>query len=236
VSRFNGSRWIPKSCGQAGGGGGGGPAALSVDLVKVTADPLELGADLVSPQFNAFVTGGNPLTLEEIIDTDGNASEDILGLLNPVTMPYTYTRNAIGGLVDFMLSADDGTGVVMDTERYLWQPRVYLGVAAAGVVDEAFVEALAENELRADKGISRLAQTWTAGQFIYVAIPQAYNPTDPLDFLVTIGGSGFPGGFVLDTAGLAITPNTPGGVPILYDVWRSSGAGIGLLVDIAVSA
>lgn len=243
-TRWRTSRWLPGRgvC----GGSGGGPAApagdpLSVDLVKITPGPLELGAELpASLQFNAFeFDAAGALILRQIQDDQGNGPVDILGQANPVPtlgMGVVYTKTGIGEQVQFTYTADDGSNVAQDTEAYTWLPRVYFGVdAIPGAINEAFVEALTDSELRADKGITRNGVTWTAGEYLWVAFPQAFNPTSPLDFLVTIGGGGFPGGFILAQAGVSVTPNTPNGLPILYDVWRSTGSGTGLVVDVAVS-
>lgn len=237
MSRWGGSRWNFRFCTEGGGGGGGGTTPLMVDLILLEPDPIELGAELVNPTFNANTAGGDPLTLKELLDTDGNPATDILGAPNPVTKPFTYTRTAIGGFVDFTLRADDGNGIVTDTERHNWAPRVYLGSAVPAAVDEAFIEALAESELRiADKGIARAGIAWGTGERLYVAFPSGFGPADPLDFLVQIGGSGFPGGFEEDPASpVSVTPNTPNGVPLNYDVWRSVGTGLGLSVDVTVS-
>ena len=221
----------------AAGGGGGGPAGLTVDLQKITPSPLELGATLpVGTQFNAFdMNAAGPLVTRTIQDDDGNAAVDILGQANAVPnagMGFAYVKTAIGATVNFTLAANDGTSSAQDVEQYVWLPRVYLGVAAIpGATDEAFIESLGETELRADKGIARTGLFWTAAEHIWVAFPQSYNPTDSLDFLV----GAFPGGFLLDTAGVSRTPNTPGGLPILYDVWRTIGAGVGVGFDITVS-
>ena len=221
----------------AAAGGGGGPAGLTVDLQKITASPLELGATLgVGTQFNAFeMNAAGPLVSRTIQDDDGNGAVDILGQANAVPnagMGFSYVKTAIGATVGFTLTSDDGTNVAQDVETYVWLPRVYLDVAAIpGAIDEAFIEGLSENELRADKGIARTGLFWTAAEYIWVAIPQAYNPTSSLDFLV----GAFPGGFLLAQAGVSVTPNTPGGLPILYDVWRSIGAGVGAGFDITVS-
>ncbi|HEU03196.1 hypothetical protein LCGC14_0273560 [marine sediment metagenome] len=221
----------------AAGGAPAGPV-LTVDLQKITASPLELGAILpVGTQFNAFeMDAAGALVTRTIQDDDGNGAVDILGEANPVPnagMGFSYEKTTIGGQVTFTYVADDGTTVAQDTEQYLWLPRIYLGVEPIpGAVDEAFIEALVESELRGDKGIARTGITWTTGEYIWIAFPQAFNPTDVLDFLIGV----FPGGFLLDTVGVAVTANTAGSpVPILYDVWRSTGAGIGLLVDVSVT-
>jgi len=214
---------------------------MTVDLVKITASPLELGAELpVGLQFNATeANAAGPLVTRTIQDDQANPAVDILGQGNPVPaagMGIVYTKTLIGEQVAFTYQADDGTTVANDVETYTWLPKVYAGVALVpGAVDEVFIEALLENELRADKGISRTGLTWTMSQYIWVAFPQAFNPTNALDFLVQIGGAGFPGGFVLDTAGISVTPNTPNGIPALYDVWRSTGSGSGFVVDLTVS-
>jgi hypothetical protein len=245
TTRWRTSRWLPSRgvCGGSGGGPGGppSPAPFSVDLVKITPSPLELGASLpVTVDFNTIeINQSGPLLSAQIADDDGNPPVNILGQVDPVPtggMGYSYVKTAIGATVDFTYTADDGSGPEQDVEQYVWLPRVYLGVAAIpGAVNEAFIEGLSDSELRADQGIDRTGVVWTAGEYIWVAFPQAFNPTAALDFLVTIGGSGFPGGFLLDTAGVSVTPNTPSGVPLLYDVWRSTGAGLGLTVDVAVS-
>ena len=241
MTRWNGSRWISKECGAASGGGGGGaPSGFSVNLIKLTPSPLELGAVLPpSTQFNVVDTNpAGPLITRTIQDDQGNGAVVILGEANPVPnagMGFAYSKTVIGDTVDFTYSADDGGGVKQDTEQYVWLPRVYLGVEPIpGAINEAFVEALVESELRSNKGISR-AVLWTAAEYIWAAFPQAFNPTQSTDFLVTIGGSGFPGGFVLAASGVSVTPNTTNGVPILYDVWRSTGSGSGLNVNVAVA-
>jgi hypothetical protein len=216
------------------------PVTLTIDLIKITPSPLELGAELPATlTFNTSKAGEDgPFVSRTIQDDDGNAAVDILGDADPVPtggMGFVYTKTVIGDTVDFTYTADDGTDVANDVEQYVWLPRVYAGSALVGVTNEAFIEALAESELRADKGIARTGLTWGNGENLWVAFPQAFNPTNLLDFLVTIGGAGFAGGFVLDTAGVSVTPNTTNGVPLLYDVWRSTGTGLGLTVDLTVS-
>lgn len=240
TTRWRTSRWLPGRtvCGGSGGGpGGGGPAGLSVDLIKITPSPLELGAILpVSTQFNSVVSNpAGPLVSKTIQDDDGNGAVNVLGQVDPIPnagMGFSYTKTVIGDTVSFTLTADDGTTVAQDVETYTWLPRVYMGVAAIpGAINEAFIEGLAESELRADKGIVRTGQFWTVGEYIWVAFPQAFNPTSSLDFLVGL----LPGGFMLAQAGVSVTPNTPNGVPVLYDVWRSIGAGLGVNFNIQVS-
>lgn len=210
---------------------------FTVNLVPLVPLIYELGADVINPTFNLLEGGAiGPLILRTVTDDDGNPPQNFLGVPNPVTMPFTYNKAAIGGSVAFDYTADDGSGPVSDIETFLWQPRVYFGVAPVpGAVNEAFIEGLSDSELRADRGIDRTGVVWTAAEYLWVAFPQAFNPTVGTDFLVTVGGAGFPGGFLLDTAGVSVTPNTPGGVPILYDVWRSTGSGIGLTIDLTVS-
>ena len=239
VTRWRTTGWPNTNLGP--GGGGGLPAGLSVDLQKITPDPIELGAELTALMFNLVASGAvGPLITRTIADDDGNPVEDVLGDGDPAPtagMPNTYSKTLIGETVVFTGSVDDGTGAVQDQETYTWLPRVFFGVAAipGGGVNEAFVEGLSDSELRADKGISRNGVAWTATEYLWVAFPAGFNPTALTDFLISVGGAGFPGGFILDTAALAITPNTPNGIPANYDVWRSTLAGTGLVVDFALT-
>ena len=208
-----------------------------MNLIKITPSPLELGAELpVGTQFNTVENNAaGPLVAATIQDDDGNGPVNILGQADPVPnagMGFSYQKTNIGDTVDFTYTADDGTTVAQDVEQYVWYPRVYMGVAPIpGAVNEAFVESLSESDLLPNKGFSRTGQFWNIGEYIWFAFPQAFNPTSSLDFLVGL----LPGGFGLDTAGVSVTPNTPGGVPILYDVWRSFGAGLGVAFDITVA-
>ena len=223
----------------AGGGGGGTPTPMTVSLTKITPSPVELGAELpVGLQFTAMeANAAGALVTRTIQDDQGNPAVDILGQGNPTPaagMGVVQTKTLIGEQVAYTYQANDGTTMAQDVETYTWLPRVYAGVATAAVINEGFIEALAESELRADRGIDRAGLAWALGDHIWVAFPQAFNPTTGLEFSLQIGGAGFPGGFVLDTAGVSVTPNTPNGVPLLYDVWRSTGTGIGLSVDLTV--
>lgn len=221
----------------AAAAGAGGPAGLTVDLQKITASPLELGAILpVGTQFNAFeMNAAGPLVTRTIQDDDGNGAVDILGQLNPVPnagMGFSYSKTAIGATVDFTLTEDDGTTVATDVEQYVWLPRIYNGVAAIpGAINEAFIEGLANSQLLPSRAHAQPGQFWTAAEYIWVAFPASFNPTTSLNFQV----GAFPGGFLLAAAGVSVTPNTPNGVPILYDVWRSIGAGLGVPFDLIVT-
>lgn len=125
------------------------------------------------------------------------------------------------------LTVGDGIGL----------PHTYAGVAPIPAsIDEAFVEGLTNSVQGTDKAISVPGVTWTAAEYIWVAFPSAFNPTQDQDFLISVLGLGFPGAFVLAANSILISTPESGAPPISYDVWRSAGAGLGLVVDLDVTA
>ncbi len=199
------------------GGGAAPPAGFTASLTGLFATPLEIGANLISPTFTASYSPVATETFAELSDDDGNPTQNIRGFPNPVTMPFTYTRTTIGGTVTWTLTANDGGPNDTDQVTATWLPAVYRGVdASAALSTEADIEGLATKALASDKTGTFIFSPVT--QYIYIAFPQAYNPTSPFDFVV----NGFPGGFILQASGVNVTANTPGAPALLYDLWRST--------------
>lgn len=195
------------------------PPGFSVGLQGLTPSPLEIGAQLSSPQFNATYNNGVP-TSATLSDNVPNAPQNVLAVPNPLTMPFNYSENAIGATRTFTLTADDGSGPESDNVTYTWLPRVYFGVGPNGLSTEADIEALPDSALAAS-----FARTFQAtpgvGEHIYYAFPASFGtPT----FFV----NNFQGGFILQAAGVNVTANTPGAPVNAYDLWKSVLPNLGL--------
>jgi hypothetical protein len=200
---------------QGGGGGGGG---FSCGLAGLFSSPLEIGANLVNPTFNATYSPGGTETFAELSDDDGNPVQDVLGVGNPITRPYSYQKIGIGDAVNFTLSANDGTNSDTDQASAIWYPRVYYGVDAnPGLATEADIEGLSNSSLQGDKALSYLFSA--TNEYVYYAFPVAY-PAAPLDFQI----GPFPGGFLQQVASVAVTAGTVGAPTINYQLWRSTNA------------
>ena len=87
------TRWTRNDClASAPGGGGPAPGVLTVELVPLVPQILEVGAPLTNPMFNLLEAGGGGLTFRELQDDDGNAPQDELGSPNPVTRLFVYNK------------------------------------------------------------------------------------------------------------------------------------------------
>jgi hypothetical protein len=199
-------------------GAGVAPGGFTATLAALFATTQEIGAILNNPQFNAGYSPAATEAFAELSDDDGNPTQDVLGVLNPITRPHSFSKSAIGAAVTFDLQANDGVNSDGDSVVTTWQPRVYYGVDAdPAIVTEAGVEALSESALQGDKALSY--EFGATNEYVYYAFPVAY-PAAPLDFQI----GPFPGGFILLVASVPVTANTPGAPVLNYQIWRSTNA------------
>jgi len=215
-----------------GSGSGAGttppPTGFAVDLTGVGPaffTPIEIGADLTSPTFNATQSGGVAVTAT-LQDTDGNGPTSVMPLPNlGLVWPFVFNEAANGATVTFTLIGDDGGGPVNDTVVATWLARVFFGASVLAVLTEAQIEALSGSALA-----STFPRSFTlspVGQYIYYCWPASFGNAAPLSFQTP---PPFPGGWV-QLADVSITANTAVPPPAqLYHVWRTvnplTGAGI----------
>jgi len=196
------------------GGGGGGFTATLTPLFGLT---LEIGANLISPTFNAIYSA--PPTTASLADDDGNPALDVVAVGNPIVMPnppYIYQELANSTARLWTLTADDGGVPDSSAVTARWYPRVYWDIDAnPALATEADIEAMANSSLQGNKALST-----TLGpvlQYVYYAFPAVF-PAAPLDFQF----GAFPGGFTQVVASVAVTANTPGAPTQNYEIWRSN--------------
>lgn len=196
-------------------GGGGGPTpSFSVNLSG--GGTVEVGASVVNPNFNATYNNGVPITAS-LADNAGNPPRNVLGLSNPIVMPYTYVVTTVNGSVNFVLTADDGSGVETDSVSYAWRPRTYWGTAAAtGSEDESFIKALGNSALDNNRQ-RQFTVTANAGEKIWYSYPASYGTAT---FFVGI----FEGGFLPPQT---INVTNTYGVTLSYYLYESAVPGLG---------
>lgn len=194
------------------------PPGWSVTLTPLFALTAEIGAQVINPQFNAVYNNGVPVSAS-LQDNQGNPVQNILGLPNPVTMPFTYQLNGIGAVATWTLTGDDGGGAANDVATLTFLPRVFWGTGPDGLSTEGDIEGLANSQLQATRDIN-FSESPGGADHIYYAFPSAFGaPT----FVV----NGFPGGFILQAAAVPVTANTPGAPTNNYDLWKSVLPGLG---------
>jgi len=200
------------------GGGGSPPSSFSASLTRLFGSPFEIGAQLINPTFTATYSPIGTETSATLQDNDGNPVQNVLALPNPLTMPFTYQRDTIGGSVTWTLNASDGVNNDSDNVSATWLPRVYWGVDAnPALATEADIEGLTNNGLQSNKALNF---TFSAtNEYVYYGFPTAF-PAAPLDFQI----GPFPGGFIQQVASVNVTANTPGAPVLTYQLWRSTNA------------
>jgi hypothetical protein len=208
--------------GPVGGSGPAPPTGIQVALASVGATVLEIGAQSVNPTFNQTESNVTaPITVRTLADNDGNPAQNILGLPNPLTMPFSYQKNPIGSTVQFTGSATDSApSSDSDQVNYTWLPRVWYGLSVnPGLTTEAQIEALANSALQSDKGLTYNV-VGAVNEYVYYAWPQVYGAYAPLDFQI----GPFPGGFIDQLSGgtVNLTANTPGAPTNAYVLARST--------------
>jgi hypothetical protein len=172
----------------------------------------EVGASLTTPAFTASYD--ETPTLVELNDSDGSPTKDVTATPTAFTSDQTFTKIVNNAQVVFTLDA--ARGAVVDQEQVTvdWQPKVFWGVEAAGLLTEAQIEALAGNALAPIR--DRVFSVNSAGptDYVWYCFPQSYDPSDASVFQV----GAFAGGFV--KMGVVSVTN-PNGVVQDYACWRS---------------
>ena len=194
------------------------PPGFSVTLTPLIPGPFEIGSQVLNPQFNAVYHNSIEI-LATLQDDKGNPVQNVLGVANPLTMPFAYQLNPIGSTTVYTLSGDNGGGLQTDQITFTWLPRVYWGVGLDGLSTEADIEGLGNSALAATFG---RVFTVTAGpaNHIYYAFPSVFGTPS-----FQIGP--FPGGFVLEAAAVPVTAGTPGAPTNNYDLWKSTLPNLG---------
>jgi hypothetical protein len=211
-------------------GGGAPPGSFQVFIARLSTNPLEIGADLVNPQFNLTdINAAAALTQRDIQDDDGNPLQNFLGVPDPLTMPFTYQRPGIGQTVGFLGTEDDTGGPVSASTTHTWLPRAFYGVSAnPSLTTEAGIEGLPQDSLETARAISFTVSP--ANEYIYYAWPTVYGAFAPLIFQI----GPFPGGFV-SLGTVMLTANTPGAPTNQYEIARSTNLLTGTNIVVTVT-
>ena len=216
-------------------------------LVSLTLDTeaatREVGDALINPAFDVGYTGD---TAAAATLSEGSGDSDSSGYGGPVVLGSPYltgslvgTWNARAGATGnndnriFQVSADSVGGITgkIDTINVVWRPRVFWGAVVAGTFNEAFIEALANSALAANR--NRTLNNFDGGSSpddknIYFAWPTAYGTGTP-----TFNVNGFDGGFTIRPESPISVTNADGHIQD-YDLWESNNINLGI-VTIVVS-
>lgn len=172
----------------------------------------EVGAPIATPAFTASYDEAP--TLVELNDSDGSPTKDVTATPTAFNSDQTFTKVINNDQVVFILDAARGAVVDQKQVTIDWQPRVFWGLGAAGLLTEAEIEALAGNALAPDRDRVFSANSAGPTDYVWYCFPQGYDPSDAVVFQV----GAFAGGFV--KVGVVSVTN-PNGVVQNYACWRS---------------
>lgn len=195
----------------------GGADAFSITAFAATAAVLEVGATATNPAFTA-AENRTPTTLT-LTNTDNGESKDVHATPTSFSSSQSYTKTGNNATVTFTITGSDGVSPANRSASIAWRPRVYWGVAAHGLNNEAGIEGLASSALQSSRVASHTVNA-TGSTRVYWAAPASYGtPT------FTVGG--FSGGFSLVSNTISVT--NANGVNQLYQLWESDSAGLGAI-------
>jgi hypothetical protein len=197
---------------------------FNVTLSIAAGTTREVGNQLVDPVLTASYTGGTPIAAT--IDDSGGPAAPV-----PLIAPFASgtliaTYNSAAGAAGnntsqaFDITADsaDVTGKT-DTATLFWRPRVFWEAKDAAAYDAAFILALANSALAANRNRTINYTGGTPASFLYYAIPSSYGtPT------FTVGG--FAGGFELAASAISVSNGLTPGNTQDYDLWKSINPGL----------
>lgn len=194
---------------------GGGAFEIST-FVHTGSSLIELGDTLTDPSFTASYNG--TVALAEIEDDQATGLVDVTGTPTAFTYTASYTFTTFGDSVVWTLTAEDALASSdSDTETSTWVQKVFWGVGAAGGTTEAFIEALANNQLRTNRN-KTFTVTASGSEKIYYAYRSAFG-----DATFTVGG--FSGGFFKVSDTISVT-NTFGETEN-YTLYETDNLGLG---------
>lgn len=147
---------------------------------------LEAGQLLINPSFNASYN--RTPTTATLQDNQGNPSQNVLGVANPLVVARTYQKNTADQTVSFTLSATEPENPASASATWVWRQKAFWGIGPTGQRSSAFIQALANGVLSSSKNRTFTVDAGSTDQHIYYAYRAAYGTS-------TFWVGGFEGGF-----------------------------------------
>jgi hypothetical protein len=175
----------------------------------------EVGDTIVTPSFTAAYN--RTPTDAELSDNDGNPPKDVTSTPTAFSSDGTFVKTANNATVVFTLNAEEDGEVDARVATMYWRPLTMYGVSTStGPYDEAFIEALANQQLDNNRQTT-FTVTAGANEYIFYAYPSAYGTG-------TFWVGGFEGGFSLVGT---ISVTNAYGVTQNYYLYRSDNHSLG---------
>ena len=176
---------------------------------------LEVGQMLVNPSFNASYNRSP--TTATLQDNQGNPSQNVLGVANPIVVARSYQKNTADQSVSFTLSATEPQNPASAAATWVWRQKAFWGIGPTGQRSSAFIQALANSVLTSSKNRSFTVDAGSTDQHIYYAYRAAYGTS-------TFWVGGFEGGF---DGPYTVSVTNPYGVTENFYLYQSVQPGLG---------
>jgi hypothetical protein len=166
--------------------GSGGTTTIPFTCTITGGGEFETGQHVSSPSFS-FTYSRTPETAL-LTDSRGNPAINVVGLPSAVS-PHLFESDVPDSEVIFTLSATLGAESAVATTKMAWRQLVYWGTGPENASGDAFIRALANNQLAASRARTFTVDASIPTHAIYYAYRAAYGPA-----VFTVGG--IEGGFV----------------------------------------
>jgi len=200
--------------------------AFVVTLNLFGTNIFEVGDDIVNPSFTVSYANGTPASAT--IDDGAGPSPGVplTGGFTGGTIPETYSSSAgsdaNGEQQVFDVVATSTLGITKgDTDTATWLPRVFWDDIPDAAYTEAFIEAMAGNELRSSRN-KTISYNTGASEYMFYAFPTDYGGGTP-SFIDQ--ATGFAAGFTKVAPSVSVT-NSFGNIQT-YEIWRSNNPNLG---------
>jgi len=175
----------------------------------------EVGEFVSEPDFTAAYN--RTPTVAALSDNDGNPPKDVIYSPTAFNSDADFQKFNNNETVVFTLNAEEDGEVDSQNTTMYWRPRTMYGVnSSTGPYDEAFIEALANQQLDNNRQVTFTVNAG-AGEYIFYAYPSAYGTG-------TFFVGGFEGGFSL-VGTISVTNSF--GVTQNYYLYRSDNHSLG---------
>ena len=175
----------------------------------------EVGETINTPAFTASYN--RTPTVATLKDNQANPDKDVSSTPTSFSSNYNFQKTVNNDTVQFTLEAEEDGEIDSQGLTVYWRPRTFYGVGVDGGNDEAFIEALANQQLDNNRNTT-FTVTAGSGEHIYYAYPDAYGAAT-----FTVGG--FEGGFDLVSSTISVTNGF--GVTQNYRLYKSTNPNLG---------
>ena len=185
-------------------------------VCPVSSGLLETGQTIVNPSFSASYN--TPPTVVTLTNNSDAESKDVSSTPTSFASSHSFQKTTPNQSVTFTITATlSGSPNAVGNASITWGQKIFWGISTTPANTEAFIEALASNQLGTGRGVGFTVNA-SGSNKIYYACPTRYGTPN-----FSVGGFG--GGFIQRATGISVT--NAQSFTETYDLYESITAGLG---------